>query len=156
MGISVPEVSYDFDGHMATVTFENDLALLGGRTHHVVTLRELGFNINRATGIGSKSFIVSYTPIDSETLDVHFSMLTPDSLEDDPTGEISRRSAATTVALFDQDIPVWEHKRSRANPLLCAGDGPIGRYRKWAKQFYDESGGAGESEFESIGNRLNA
>jgi len=93
--------------------------------------------------VGSKSFIVSYTPIDQTTLDVHFSFVTPESLPDDPTGEISRRSAATTVELFYQDIPIWEHKTFRVNPLLCSGDGPIGRYRKWARQFY---GGAVEDE----------
>jgi 3-ketosteroid 9alpha-monooxygenase subunit A len=136
-GNSVPTVAYEFEDHSATVTFENDLALLGGKTHHVTTLNELGINVNRATGVGSKSFIVSYTPIDRSTLDVHFSFVTPESLPDDPTGEISRRSAATTVELFYQDIPIWEHKTFRVNPLLCAGDGPIGRYRKWAKQFYE-------------------
>ncbi len=82
---------------------------------------------------------MSYTPVDRSTLDVHFSFVTPETLPDDPTGEISRRSAATTVALFYQDIPIWEHKMFRANPLLCAGDGPIGRYRKWARQFYEGS-----------------
>jgi 3-ketosteroid 9alpha-monooxygenase subunit A len=138
-GNSVPTVGYDFDDHSATVTFENDLALLGGKTHHVTTLNELGINVNRATGVGSKSFVVSYTPVDPSTLDVHFSFVTPEALPDDPTGEISRRSAATTVELFYQDIPIWEHKMFRANPLLCAGDGPIGRYRKWARQFYDDS-----------------
>jgi 3-ketosteroid 9alpha-monooxygenase subunit A len=138
-GNSVPTVAYDFDDHAATVTFENDLALLGGKTHHVTTLNELGININRATGVGSKSFVVSYTPISQSSLDVRFSFVTPETLPDDPTGEISRRSAATTVALFYQDIPIWEHKTFRPNPLLCAGDGPIGRYRKWARQFYDGS-----------------
>ncbi len=34
------------------------------------------------------------------------------------------------------DITIWEHKRYEPNPVLCDGDGPIARYRKWAKQFY--------------------
>jgi 3-ketosteroid 9alpha-monooxygenase subunit A len=41
------------------------------------------------------------------------------------------------VALFEQDIPIWEHKTYRTQPLLCNGDGPIGAYRKWANQFYE-------------------
>jgi 3-ketosteroid 9alpha-monooxygenase subunit A len=136
-GNSAPDVTFEFDGRRASVVFNIELPLVGGRTHHEVTLQELSFNVNRATGFGSKSFLTAYTPIDLETLDVHFSMLTPLSTSDDPTGERSRKSAAATVALFDQDVPIWEHKRFVANPLLCVGDGPIGRYRKWAKQFYD-------------------
>ena len=30
------------------------------------------------------------------------------------------------MALFEQDIPIWEHKTTyRSQPLLCNGDGPI-------------------------------
>jgi 3-ketosteroid 9alpha-monooxygenase subunit A len=136
-GNSPPEVTYDFDGHGATVVFENNLALLGAKTHHVTTLNELGVNVNRASGVGAKSFFSAYTPIDEDHLDVRFSFLTPLSLPDDPTGAVSRRSAETTVALFEQDIPIWEHKTYRDQPLLCHGDGPIGAYRKWANQFYE-------------------
>jgi 3-ketosteroid 9alpha-monooxygenase subunit A len=135
-GNSAATVNFDFGDDLVTVTFENDLPLVGGKTHHVTQARELGTNVNHATGVGSKAFLTSYTPIDATTLDVRFSFLTPEALPDDPTGEISRRSAAATVALFEQDIPIWEHKRYNARPRLCAGDGPIGRYRHWAKQFY--------------------
>jgi len=35
-----------------------------------------------------------------------------------------------------QDFPIWENKRYVDKPALAAGDGPIGLYRRWAKQFY--------------------
>lgn len=34
------------------------------------------------------------------------------------------------------DFIVWNHKRYRPNPLLCDGDGPILKYRKWFRKFY--------------------
>lgn len=37
-----------------------------------------------------------------------------------------------------RDQPIWEHKKYLPRPALAAGDGPIGRYRKWARQFYPE------------------
>jgi nitrite reductase/ring-hydroxylating ferredoxin subunit len=37
-----------------------------------------------------------------------------------------------------QDIPVWERKRYIERPALVKGDGPIGIYRKWARQFYPD------------------
>jgi nitrite reductase/ring-hydroxylating ferredoxin subunit len=36
-----------------------------------------------------------------------------------------------------QDFPIWENKRFNPLPALARGDGPIGKYRQWAKQFYD-------------------
>jgi len=35
-----------------------------------------------------------------------------------------------------QDFPIWENKAYVSPPRLARGDGPIGIYRKWAKQFY--------------------
>jgi len=35
-----------------------------------------------------------------------------------------------------QDIPIWEHKKHLHPPMLARGDGPIGRYRSWARQFH--------------------
>ncbi len=35
-----------------------------------------------------------------------------------------------------QDRHIWENKRWVSPPALAQGDGPIGRYRSWARQFY--------------------
>lgn len=35
-----------------------------------------------------------------------------------------------------QDFDIWEHKAWIHPPALAPGDGPIGRYRSWARQFY--------------------
>ena len=37
---------------------------------------------------------------------------------------------------LEQDIPIWENKVYLSRPVLCDGDGPIGVFRRWAKQFY--------------------
>ena len=36
------------------------------------------------------------------------------------------------------DMPIWDHKSYVANPILCDGDGPINKFRKWVSQFYSE------------------
>ncbi|MDB4655446.1 Rieske (2Fe-2S) protein [Flavobacteriales bacterium] len=38
-----------------------------------------------------------------------------------------------------QDFHIWENKTYIAPPALAKGDGPIGRYRTWAKQFYPDN-----------------
>jgi len=35
-----------------------------------------------------------------------------------------------------QDFDIWNNKRYVHPPQLAVGDGPIGAYRRWAKQFY--------------------
>lgn len=34
------------------------------------------------------------------------------------------------------DVPIWNSKRYLAPPILAEGDGPVGPYRRWARQFY--------------------
>lgn len=45
-----------------------------------------------------------------------------------------------------QDFHIWENKTYIAPPALAKGDGPIGRYRTWAKQFYPEFNGLKQEE----------
>jgi len=37
-----------------------------------------------------------------------------------------------------QDVAIWERKRYRPTPRLCRADGPIGKYRRYCRQFYPE------------------
>lgn len=38
----------------------------------------------------------------------------------------------------EQDFDIWQHKRYVHPPALAKGDGPIGKYRVWARQFYPQ------------------
>ena len=42
-----------------------------------------------------------------------------------------------------QDVAIWGRKKYRPHPGLCQSDGPIGRYRRYCRQFYpnDDDGG---------------
>ena len=44
------------------------------------------------------------------------------------------------VKQMHEDIPIWENKRYLDAPKLCDGDGPIGAYRAWTRQFYGTIG----------------
>ncbi|WP_052852551.1 Rieske 2Fe-2S domain-containing protein [Streptomyces avicenniae] len=39
------------------------------------------------------------------------------------------------------DLLMWHHQEHVEQPKLARGDGPIGRYRQWARQFYTEPPG---------------
>ncbi|MEM9069335.1 MAG: Rieske 2Fe-2S domain-containing protein [Myxococcota bacterium] len=52
------------------------------------------------------------------------------------TTVMHRFAFAGLVNEVEADMPIWEAKRYVERPVLARGDGPIHRYRKWAKQFY--------------------
>jgi phenylpropionate dioxygenase-like ring-hydroxylating dioxygenase large terminal subunit len=137
-GMAPAVADFTFDGHVASARFHLDVPLVGGSTNHVTTVHGLGLIVNRSEGHGTKSFWTTYTPVDCGTVEVNFSMMTPFTTPDDPSGETSRHSAQATLRLFEQDIPIWEHKTYRAVPLLCDGDAEISRFRVWARQFYPQ------------------
>jgi nitrite reductase/ring-hydroxylating ferredoxin subunit len=56
------------------------------------------------------------------------------------TALAQRFVASVVVAEINRDIPIWQHKRYLERPALCPGEGSIGRYRKWTRQFYPPSG----------------
>jgi nitrite reductase/ring-hydroxylating ferredoxin subunit len=41
------------------------------------------------------------------------------------------------VKEVEADIPFWEQKTHIQRPALAAGDGPVGPYRRWVRQFYE-------------------
>lgn len=61
--------------------------------------------------------------------------------EDDPeyTEELARIFYQAYVEDFAKDFPIWENKRYLTAPLLSPVDGPVGLYRRWCEQFYDEA-----------------
>ncbi len=46
------------------------------------------------------------------------------------------RFLAAIVDDVKKDLPIWAHKRRLSEPALVPGDGPIGKYRRFAHQFY--------------------
>lgn len=51
---------------------------------------------------------------------------------------VSRSILAGFAGDAGQDFPIWENKAYIERPRLARGDGPIGVYRRWARQFYPE------------------
>ena len=49
---------------------------------------------------------------------------------------IARQTFQSVVHDVQQDFTIWQHKRYVQPPILAEGDGPVGKYRLWARQFY--------------------
>lgn len=77
----------------------------------------------------------SVTPIDNETIHLRFSFTQPKQ-KSEMQKTIADAAITEIARQVEQDIPIWEHKKYHEKPILCDGDGPIARYRKWFQQFY--------------------
>jgi nitrite reductase/ring-hydroxylating ferredoxin subunit len=111
-----------------------------------------GFGVVRFTGIVETMLVSSVTPIDGQYMDVRFSFKVKKLGNADATAGVGKAFIAEIERQLGQDIPIWEHKIMKSRPVLCDGDGPIGVYRRWCKQFYsadappaDGSNGASEA-----------
>jgi nitrite reductase/ring-hydroxylating ferredoxin subunit len=92
----------------------------------------LGFWRVRFVGVIETLLLSTVTPLDGERVQFRISFLVKAK---DFTG-VARHFIDYVCAQAEEDIPIWEHKMYRAQPRLCAGDGPIMAFRKWARQFY--------------------
>jgi nitrite reductase/ring-hydroxylating ferredoxin subunit len=125
----------------AKVQFEFELNIYG-----------LGFSLVKVHvprfGLDTRLFVLA-TPTEDEKIDLHLA-LSIQKLDSAasihpalfflPAGALSsligRIIHASLVNDAGQDFPIWENKRYLRTPALAEGDGPIGKFRQWSKQFY--------------------
>lgn len=76
------------------------------------------------------------TPVDETVVEVHVRVSTKQIFHPLFTRLLRSRSMAEISTNLEQDIPIWENKMYRSQPLYSERDGPIAAYRRWTQQFY--------------------
>ena len=95
-----------------------------------------GYSTVRFRGIVDTLLVSSMTAIDDEHIDVRFNFSIKKLVDKDVTQGVGKAFIREVSRQLEQDIPIWEHKIYFDHPVLCDGDGPIGLFRKWSRQFY--------------------
>ena len=115
----------------------------------------LGYSLVEVTvkklGIQTRQLVLP-TPVDGEFIDLRIGLslkkkkataglhpllkLLPGVLYQSVAAKLIFAGYAHDVA---QDFPIWEHKTYISPPALAEGDGPVGPYRYWVRQFYPEA-----------------
>lgn len=95
-------------------------------------------------GLRTRHFVLA-TPTDGERIDLHVAASVagggrlsrvPGVLLDRLLGAVMFKGFLSDVT---QDVPIWSKKIHVHPPALAQGDGPIGRYRSWARQFQPDA-----------------
>ena len=96
-----------------------------------------GQSWTRFRGIAETLLLGNVTPIDDEYVSVNFAFCQPkDEDGNTKTGGVEAAIIADIVKQLNEDKPIWENKVYRPLPILCDGDGPIAKFRKWYSTFY--------------------
>ncbi len=96
-----------------------------------------GQSYTRFTGICETVEMGNVTPIDDETVEYNAIFVQP--REDEGKGGVAAAIIKDICRQIEEDSIIWERKIYREKPMLCDGDGPIAKFRKWYSQFYAES-----------------
>lgn len=133
-----PEAVIEFGTPLMHMRAQTLMGTRRGEVEGVIEAHSYGFGlaINRFTGIVETLLVATQTPIDDEYVEVHFNFYIKKLGSDDITRGVGQAFVSEITRQLEQDIPVWENKIYVHPPMLCAGDGPVGKYRKWARQFY--------------------
>lgn len=87
-------------------------------------------------GYLSARLLLAHTPIDEGRLDLRFGVALKRFGDGEREQRFGHMYAENLRTGFHEDIRIWEHKVYRPRPVLCDGDGPIGKLRRWYRQFY--------------------
>jgi len=138
-GTHVEKFSNEFEGHMATqINSGTAYPLGGGKDHYSLraTYYGPGYQATEMYGYLKSRLVNAHTPVDANTLDLRFAVSLKVTESREKTEEFALKYVDNLRNGFLQDIRIWEHKVFRETPVLCDGDGPIGRLRQWYQQFY--------------------
>jgi nitrite reductase/ring-hydroxylating ferredoxin subunit len=132
------------DGPYLSTAFAADhaLPLLGRRSlafEFETEIYGLGYSLVNARvprfGIEARLWVLP-TPVDEERLTLRLVASVRRARRPVPHGLLTWVILAGFAYDARQDFPIWENKRYLPRPALADGDGPIGMYRRWARQFY--------------------
>lgn len=98
-----------------------------------------GQNWVRFTGICETLLLALITPIEHDRLSVRYLYTQPKTQAEGPAAGVARAIIADVNKQLDQDKVIWDRMRYEPNPIICDGDGPIPRFRKFYSRYYADA-----------------
>lgn len=143
--------SLDVDGPRLSATYTSERRYpfgVGFTDHYQLVVDGVGFSrvqvrVGRSWDVRQ---LVLSTPIGGGEVDVRLSAAARRRDDCSPSQKAIPPAVFAQVALgvvareVGRDKTIWKTKAFLERPALAAGDGPIMKYRRWARQFYPEPG----------------
>ncbi len=130
-----PGLDFDF-GAVRDDRVSADSDAWGDATYHGPSIMYY-YTEMRGPELSYRSWWVNYhVPVNQEELDLCSGVIMA-SLDDRPLpDDFLQMYPKTAHAAFGQDVEIWKDKIYQPDPILCDGDGPVNKLRRWYEQFY--------------------
>ncbi|RMF16351.1 MAG: 3-ketosteroid-9-alpha-hydroxylase [Candidatus Dadabacteria bacterium] len=138
-GTHVEKFENEFRGHLAIQRNAGVAYPLGGgvdRYSIEATYYGPGFQISYWNGYLEARLINANTMIDKNKMTLHFGVMLKKGKDARVTDNFLKGYVENLSKGFQEDVDIWLEKKFTPRPVLCDGDGPIMRLRKWYAQFY--------------------
>ncbi|XP_060085283.1 probable 3-ketosteroid-9-alpha-monooxygenase, oxygenase component [Ylistrum balloti] len=135
----VEKFENEFKGHMAIQRNEGVAYPLGGGIDNYsieATYYGPGFQISKWNGFMEARLINANTMIDTNKMILRFGVMLKKGNDLRQTVAFQKGYIENLSKGFQEDVDIWLEKKFVEKPILCDGDGPLMRLRKWYSQFF--------------------
>jgi phenylpropionate dioxygenase-like ring-hydroxylating dioxygenase large terminal subunit len=126
------------DGPLRTVRSTQSFQTARGEFEGQIESNSYGPGVGtvRFTLMSTVTMVTAVTAMGTNEVTARFTMY--HEAGDDLAAKIGTGFGNEVMRQFDQDMPIWEHKRFQPSPALAPTEKPITEFRSWARQFYAE------------------
>lgn len=97
-----------------------------------------GLSVVRFKGLVDTILVATVSPVTNEITSAHYAFYQRREDVDGIKGRIGKALIANIKQQMEEDLVIWDRKKYYARPLLCDGDGPFAKFRRWYGQFLVE------------------
>ncbi|MBT5105454.1 MAG: Rieske 2Fe-2S domain-containing protein [Porticoccaceae bacterium] len=97
-----------------------------------------GLAIVRFSGIVDTVLLAHLTPVSANHTRAFYSFIQKNSDAESGKSRIAEAIVRNICQQMEEDRVIWDRKKYYEKPMLCDGDGPFAKFRKWYKQFLIE------------------
>lgn len=135
---SMPDYDFRWGDFWRSASLEMKMGTPRGEVDGGIAFKNIGpgQSWTRFTGISETVLISCITPVEQDLVRVRFCFTQPKAQAEGPTAGVSRAIIRDICKQFDQDKVIWDRQKYLASALVCAGDGPIAKFRQHYAQFY--------------------
>lgn len=137
---NIPDSEAEIDGHVLRVRNKVRFPTPRGVVDGTLDTTDYGPGLQTVelAGIVETLMINTSTPIDEDYTDTSFAYTVHDEGDERTAHGVGAALIRDLEKQMGEDIPIWENKAYWTRPVLCDGDGSIGIYRRWMRQFFSE------------------
>ena len=138
-GCPAIEFTNEADGINYTQMMTGESEVLGGSLWSEAIYTGPAYMVTlMKTDVAKSRLLVSHLPINQTNFLIQFGCIVQKDTkasEEENQAHVKAYVEANLHA-FGQDVSIWHNKIYVEDPILCAGDGPVNKLRKWYRQFY--------------------